>query len=116
VIGGFTDQEGHPDELGALLVGRYDGRRLVHCGRVGTGFTRALALDLRKRLEALEQRGCPFDPPPAGPLLRSAHWVKPALVCEAAYLERTAAGVLRAPSFQGLRLDVKATAVALDSK
>jgi bifunctional non-homologous end joining protein LigD len=116
VIGGFTDQEGHPDELGALLVGRYDGRRLVHCGRVGTGFTRALALDLRKRLEALEQRGCPFDPPPAGPLLRSAHWVRPALVCEAAYLERTAAGVLRAPSFQGLRLDVKATAVALDSK
>jgi ATP-dependent DNA ligase len=42
--------------------------------------------------------------------------VRPALVCEAAYLERTAAGVLRAPSFQGLRLDVKATAVALDSK
>jgi bifunctional non-homologous end joining protein LigD len=116
VIGGFTDQEGHPDELGALLVGRYDGKRLVHCGRVGTGFPRALALDLRKRLEALEQDGCPFDPLPPGPLVRSAHWVKPALVCEATYIERTAAGVLRAPSFQGLRLDVKATAVVLDSK
>ena len=112
VIGGFTRQEGHPEELGALLVGRFDGKRLIYCGRVGTGFTRALALDLRKRLEAIEQRACPFDPVPPGPLARTGRWVRPMLVCEATFIERTAAGVLRAPSFQGLRPDVKASDVA----
>ena len=115
VIGGFTDQEGHQEELGALLVGRYDGKRLVYSGRVGTGFTRALARELRTQLQALEDRPCPFDPPPPGIRIRSgpaalagAHWVRPTLVCEASFIERTAAGVLRAPSFQGLRRDVKA--------
>jgi bifunctional non-homologous end joining protein LigD len=103
VIGGFTDQEGMQRGLGAVLVGRYDSDRLVYCGRVGTGFTHALALDLRARLENIEQRPCPFDPPPPGPLARTAHWVEPTLVCEATFLEWTAAGVLRAPSFQGLR-------------
>jgi bifunctional non-homologous end joining protein LigD len=108
VIGGFTDQEGAQGGLGALLVGRYDGKRLVYSGRVGTGFAQALARDLRKRLETIEQRECPFDPPPPGPLVRTAHWVKPSLVCEATFIEKTAAGVLRAPSFQGLRPSVKA--------
>jgi bifunctional non-homologous end joining protein LigD len=107
VIGGFTDQEGAQKGLGALLVGRYDGARLVYNGRVGTGFTQAAARDLRTRLEAIEQRECPFDPAPAGPLARTGHWVKPALVCEATFIEQTNAGVLRAPAFQGIRSGVK---------
>jgi bifunctional non-homologous end joining protein LigD len=113
VIGGFTDQEGAQEGLGALLVGRYDGNTLVYSGRVGTGFTQAVSRDLRNRLEAIEQGECPFDPPPPGPLVRTAHWVEPALVCEATFIERTAAGVLRAPSFQGLRPTIKAKDVSL---
>ena len=101
VIGGFTDQEGSQQGLGALLVGSYQGRSLVYNGRVGTGFTHALASELRNRLEAIEQHECPFESPPR-PLPRSVHWVKPLLVCEVSYTERTAAGVLRAPSFGGL--------------
>ncbi len=108
VIGGFTDQEGAQDGLGALLVGRYRGERLVYAGRVGTGFTHAVARDLRRRLAAIGQAACPFEPPPSGPLMRTGHWVKPTLVCEATFIEKTAAGVLRAPSFQGLKPDVKA--------
>jgi bifunctional non-homologous end joining protein LigD len=107
VVGGFTDQEGAQRGLGALLVGRYDGKRLVYCGRVGTGFTQALARDLRARLETIEQGACPFDPPPSGPLLRTGHWVKPVLVCEATFIEQTNAGMLRAPAFQGLETGVK---------
>jgi bifunctional non-homologous end joining protein LigD len=103
VIGGYTDQEGAQEGLGALLVGRREGNMLVYCGRVGTGFTHAVALDLRRRLEALEQERCPFDPPPPGPLARIAHWIRPELTCEATFIEWTAAGVLRAPAFQGLR-------------
>lgn len=108
VIGGFTHQEGAQRGLGALLIGKYDGGRLVYCGRVGTGFTQAVARTLRAQLEALEQERPPFDPPPSGPLARTGHWVKPTLVCEATFIERTAAGVLRAPSFQGIRSDMKA--------
>jgi bifunctional non-homologous end joining protein LigD len=113
VVGGFTDQEGSQGGLGALLVGRYDGTRFVYCGRVGTGFTQTLASDLRRRLETIEQRLCPFDPPPSGPLARTGHWVTPTLVCEATFIEKTAAGVLRAPSFQGLRPDTRAEDVRL---
>jgi len=107
VIGGFTDQEGAQKGLGALLVGRYDGTRLVYNGRVGTGFTQTVARDLRVRLEAIEQPDCPFDPAPGGPLARTGHWVKPMLVCEATFIEQTNAGVLRAPAFQGIKSGVK---------
>jgi len=107
VVGGFTDQEGAQKGLGALLVGRYEGKRLVYCGRVGTGFSQSVARDLRIRLEAIEQPTCPFDPAPSGPLARTGHWVRPALVCEATFIEQTAAGMLRAPAFQGIKTGVK---------
>ena len=113
VVGGFTDQEGTQQGLGALLVGRYDSKRLVYCGRVGTGFTQAVARDLRARLEAIEQPACPFDPAPSGPLARTGHWVKPMLVCEATFIEQTAAGVLRAPAFQGMKTGIKPRDVAV---
>lgn len=105
VIGGFTDPEGSRMGLGALLVGWYDGARLVFCGKVGTGFTHAAALELRRRLEALAQPAPAFDPPPPRPIARKAHWVAPALVCEVAFTEWTGDGMIRHPSFQGLRED-----------
>jgi bifunctional non-homologous end joining protein LigD len=115
VVGGFTDQEGSRSGLGALLVGRYDGRRLVFCGRVGTGFSHALSSDLRKRLEATAQQTCPFDPVPPRPLVKGAHWVKPAIVCEATFTEWTEAGVLRHPAFQALRPDVEPRQVTVSA-
>jgi bifunctional non-homologous end joining protein LigD len=99
VIGGFHDIKSTSQEgIGALLVGQYAGTRLVFSGRVGTGFSRALAIDVRRRLEATRQRDCPFDPHP-GPTERHAHWVKPTLRCEAAYAEKTREGRLRHPTF-----------------
>jgi bifunctional non-homologous end joining protein LigD len=79
----------------------------MFAGRVGTGFTHRMTLDLRAKLDAIETRTCPFDPPPAGPLARTAHWVKPALVCEVMFTEWTGDGKVRHPSFQGLRADKK---------
>lgn len=107
VIGGFTDPEGMRSGLGALVIGYYDGTRLVFSGKVGTGFTNAVALDLRRRLDALERKTCPFDPPPPGRLGRQGHWVKPVLVCEVVFTEWTGEGRVRHPSFQGLRADKK---------
>jgi bifunctional non-homologous end joining protein LigD len=106
VIGGFTDPKGSRVGFGALLVGYYsdDGRSLVYAGKVGTGYTRTMLLDLRRRLDALQQDRSPFDqgdPPPGVDI----HWVKPVLVAEIAFAEWTQHGKLRQPRFVGLRLD-----------
>src|SRR5207248_2956227 len=106
VIGGFTDPQRSRVGLGALLVGYYgdDGRRLIYAGKVGTGYTNEMLLDLRARLGRLEQPGCPFDAgdPPTG---EHVHWVRPRLVAEIAFGEWTQNGMLRQPRFEGLRPD-----------
>jgi len=122
VIGGVTDPQGTRQGISALLVGYYaprqgsgrperqskgDGPRLVYAGRVGTGFSQAFAIELRHRLDALEQRQCPFDPPILKGPERLAHWVKPVLVCDVLFAEWTNDTRLRAPVFAGLRTDVK---------
>lgn len=105
VIGGFTDRKGTRTGLGALLVGYYDGGRLIYAGRVGTGFTEQGARDLRARLESMGRTSPPFTPPPPRTLARTAHWVRPALVAEVAFTDWTGDGLIRHPSFQGLRRD-----------
>ncbi|HLL24680.1 MAG TPA: non-homologous end-joining DNA ligase, partial [Kofleriaceae bacterium] len=106
VIGGFTDPEGHREGIGALLVGYYEGDKLVYAGKVGTGYTNKMLGELRKLLEPTEQVASPFSPEPprawTGP---NRHWVKPENVGEIAFSEWTADGRLRHPSFQGLRKD-----------
>jgi bifunctional non-homologous end joining protein LigD len=106
VIGGFTDPDGHRHGIGALLVGYYEGDRLVYAGKVGTGYTQKMLGELRALLEPLEQRASTFAPEPprawTGP---NRHWVEPKHVCEVAFGEWTDEGRLRHPSFQGLRRD-----------
>jgi bifunctional non-homologous end joining protein LigD len=111
VVGGFTEPEGAArDGIGALLVGAHDGAGgpLRFAGKVGTGFTNALARTLRARLDALRVGECPFAPRPAGWLGKNARWVRPVLVCEVEFTEWTADGKVRHPSFQGLREDKEA--------
>jgi bifunctional non-homologous end joining protein LigD len=102
VVGGFTDQEGMIGGLGALLVGHYDGGRLVFAGRVGTGFTQKISQGLLDRLRPLARGTGPFDPPPAGPLARTAHFVEPKLVCNVAFAEWTGDDKIRHPVYRGL--------------
>ena len=102
VVGGFTEPEGTRVGIGALLVGAYQDSRLVYAGRVGTGFSHAFAVEIRQRLEKIEQRDCPFDPPILKGPERLAHWVKPTLVCSVRYTEWTNEGRLRHPAFEGL--------------
>ena len=104
VVGGFTDPQGTRVGLGALLVGYYEGRDLVFAGKVGTGLDRKLLRALRERLDPLEIPETPFSKAAGLPRAR-AHWVRPEVVVQVAFMEWTAAGKLRHPRLVGLRID-----------
>ena len=94
VVGGFTDPQGGRVGLGALLVGYLEGDDFVFAGKVGTGFDTKLLLDLRARLDALEIPKPPFTKAVGLPRLR-AHWVRPEIVVNVAFIEWTVHGKLR---------------------
>ena len=114
VVGGFTDPQGSRVGLGALLVGYYAGDDLVFAGKLGTGFDTRLLLDLRSRLDAIEIPQSPFTRATGLPRVR-AHWVRPEVVVQAAFLEWTANGKLRHPRLLGIRRDKAARDVGRES-
>jgi bifunctional non-homologous end joining protein LigD len=110
VVGGFTDPQGARVGLGALLVGYYDQDDLVFAGKIGTGFDTKLLLELRDRLDAIEQPKSPFTIATGLPRLR-AHWVTPSIVVQAAFIEWTPNNKLRHPRLLGVRFDKNAREV-----
>lgn len=111
VIGGFTEPAGSRSGLGALLVGYHEQGRLRYAGRVGTGFSTVSLRILRRKLAPLEQPQPAFADPPTGHETQGVRWVKPELVAEVRFSEWTEDGLLRHPSFQGLRTDKEARAI-----
>jgi bifunctional non-homologous end joining protein LigD len=116
VIGGWLPGEGRrADRIGALLMGiPNDHGTLRYAGRVGTGFTERTLDMLGTRLNPLIATDCPFDPRPKLP--RNAVFVEPQLVAEIEFREWTTEGVMRAPSFKGLRDDKTAAEVSDESR
>ncbi len=104
VVGGFTDPQGKRTGLGALLVGYFDGSDFVFAGKVGTGFDTALLTELRARLDMLEIEKTPFTKAKGLPRVR-AHWVKPEVVVQVAFIEWTVHGKLRHSRLLGVRTD-----------
>jgi bifunctional non-homologous end joining protein LigD len=102
VIGGFSAPRGGRRHLGALVVGAWDGPVLRHAGKVGTGFTEAMLLDLHRRLWPLRRADSPFVDAPRE---RDVTWTQPRLVAQLGFTERTGDGKLRHPVFLGLRDD-----------
>jgi bifunctional non-homologous end joining protein LigD len=101
VIGGFT--HGERDYFSSLVLGHYDGDKLVHAGQVGTGFNEKSLREIYSKLEPLITKKNPFTGPVKA--LRDVTWVRPELVAEIKYLEITPDGLLRAPVFMRLRPD-----------
>jgi bifunctional non-homologous end joining protein LigD len=109
VIAGWLPGEGRrKTRIGALVVGVHDETDppspLRYAGRVGTGFTDRILDELRERLEPLRTDHSPFGHHPQG-LPRNVQWVTPVLLAEVEYGEWTSDGLLRHPSFKGLRED-----------
>jgi DNA ligase D-like protein (predicted ligase) len=113
VVGGFTDPRGARVGLGALLVGYFEGEDFVFAGRVGTGFDTALLLSLRRQLDLLEVDAPPFSR--AVGLPREAHWVRPEVVVQVAFIEWTVHGKMRHPRLLGVRTDKAAREVVRET-
>jgi bifunctional non-homologous end joining protein LigD len=104
ILGWTPGQRGRASAFGALLLGAYRDDRLLWIGQVGTGFTERMLKDLLARLKEIEADRPSIDDPELA-AVRGAHWVRPEMVCDVEYLQMTAIGKLRAPSFKGLRPD-----------
>lgn len=96
----------------SLLLGVHDAGTLRYAGKVGTGFTGDEMDRLIEKLAGIEQAKPTVDAPSAA--VRGAHWVKPKLVAEVAFMEVTNDGVLRHSSYIGLREDKKPDAVVAE--
>lgn len=114
VIGGYTKNEGSNKPFSSLLVGVFEKGQFQYTGKIGTGFNNTLQQSLLKQFKPLEVKKCPFSVVPdinkpsrfrPNPPKATAIWLKPKLVCEVSYREMTSDGVMRHPSFEGMRED-----------
>ena len=111
VVGGYTKPGGSRSGFGSLLLGAWEGGDFVYAGRVGTGFNARQLQDIHAVLKKRETKRSPFTR--GDPETRAAHWVKPDIVVEVEFTERTRDGRLRHPSFRGIREDRDAGEIRL---
>jgi bifunctional non-homologous end joining protein LigD len=111
VIVGWTPSEKSRGFRALLLgVNTPDGYR--YAGKVGTGFSGDVMMDLLERMKKIERKTATVEAPRA--MVRGAHWIEPKLVAEVAFAETTPDGVLRHSSFLGLREDKAADEVVAE--
>ena len=115
VIAGYVPSTTSRKAVGTLVLGLHEGGRLVHVGRVGTGFTEAVARDLWTALEALKRSDPPFAQKLPAEAARGVRWVEPKLVAEVELRGWTTDGLLRHASFKGLRDDKDAAEVVREA-
>ncbi|MEP6727431.1 MAG: DNA ligase D, partial [Bacteroidota bacterium] len=103
IIAGFTEPRGGRKHFGALILAEQRGKQLTYIGHTGTGFTEKTLKELWQQLQP--------DIIPQSPFKEKIKvnmpvtWVKPRLVCQIKFTEKTADGMLRHPVYMGLRED-----------
>jgi bifunctional non-homologous end joining protein LigD len=113
VVAGYTLPQKSRKHFGSLILGYYKSKRLIFAGHVGTGFSDRTLKEIHARLKKIE-----IDHPAVeqvqeqsgrwrakGWKASECRWVKPQLVAQVKFTEWTADGILRHPSFLGLRED-----------
>jgi bifunctional non-homologous end joining protein LigD len=113
VVGGYTP--GNPFD--ALIVGYYDGGKLLYAAKVRNGFVPQLRREVASRLKGLEIDTCPFANLPEKKRtqwaltkeeMNNCVWLRPELVAQIEFTEWTPDGHLRHSKFVGLREDKEA--------
>jgi bifunctional non-homologous end joining protein LigD len=105
VIAGYVPSSTGANAIGSLVLGLHENGKLVHVGRVGTGFSAKVAHELWTRLEKQRVDKAPFEQKLSADERRDVRWVKPELVAEVEFRSWTGAHILRHASFRGLRAD-----------
>jgi ATP-dependent DNA ligase len=106
----------------SVLVGYYEGKKLMFVGKVRNGFVPALRRQVAERFKGLETSVCPFANLPehksarrgealTAAVMKKCRWLKPRLVAHIEFTEWTEANHLRHSRFAGLRDDKIATEV-----
>lgn len=123
VIGGYTRNEGSPKPFSSLLVGVFEKGKLNYTGKIGTGFSIKAQKEMLAQFELLIVSKSPFRAKPdinkTNPfrydsLNAVATWLKPELICEVSFAEMTTDGLMRHPSFEGMRSDKDPEEVLLE--
>ncbi len=125
VIGGFTNNDGSSKLFSSLLVGVFEKGKLQYTGKIGTGFNEKTQREMMEQFKPLIAKQSPFTTEPdinkpsrfrSNPPQAKATWLQPKLVCEVSFREMTSDGVMRHPSFEGMRVDKSAEKVLLEKE
>ena len=95
VVGFVKDRGG----IAALYLGKQEGSELSYVGKVGTGWSRTVSADLRRKLNEVVSPESKLTKPVRKP---KATWVEPKFYAEVEYRDTTSEGLLRQSSFKGL--------------
>ena len=118
-VGGFKPCAGGFE---SLLVGCYEGRKLMFASKVRAGLTPHIRAELLPVFKTIEQPRCPFANLPSSKTghwgegitaddMAALRWVKPTIVVEVSFVEWTRDGLLRHPEFIGVREDKSPRAI-----
>ena len=103
LICGFTEPTGGRKNFGAVILGNFVDDQLEYCGHAGTGFSDKTLESLYETFKPLIIKDCPFEKVPK--TNAPATWLRPELVCEIKFTEKTKDGIFRHPVYMGLRID-----------
>lgn len=123
VIGGYKPGTNGFDYL---LVGYYEGTKLIFLAKIRNGFTPALRRDVATYFVGLQTSQCPFAnlPEPASArrgeamtaeVMKKIQWLRPKLVAQIEFTEWTKGNHLRHSRFVALRNDKNARDVVKES-
>ena len=116
VILGYVPSTAATRLVGSLVLGYYENGKIQYAGRVGTGWSTAVAASLWKELDKMRAKRPAFSKPlPAG-AEKDVVWAEPRLVCEVEFSDWTHDDVIRQASFKGLRDDKPPTEIVREAR
>jgi bifunctional non-homologous end joining protein LigD len=112
VLGWLPSQSN--EAVAGLLLGTYEGGRLVYRGAVEAGFTRQSQRSLMRLLDPMPARRQPRVYGMSRGEMRDAHWTQLKFVAQIDFSDVTAEGRVVRPTYRGIREDEDARGIHLE--